>query len=101
MDSLAAEERAERPDQYTYEDVRKAGKQLVAKRNDFIQASRFNLSLLQNKIFLYMISKIRPGDTQDKVYEYRYSELFAVLRYKTDSYQRIRKIIQGMNALSF
>ena len=86
---------------HSYADVRKAGQQLVAKRNDFIQNTRYNLNLLENKIFLYIISKVKPGDTQDTEYEYRYSELFALLRYKTDSYQKVKDMIQSMNALSF
>ena len=83
------------------EDIRKAGKQLVAKRNDLIQQARYSFDLLQNKVLLYMISKVRPGDTQEKLYEFRFSELFAVLRYKTDSYTEVKRIIQSMNSLSF
>lgn len=37
--------------------------QLVVKSNDLIQRSRFDLTLMQQKIVLYLISKIKPDDT--------------------------------------
>ena len=88
-------------DKSTFEDVRKAGKQLVAKRNDFIQETRYAIDLLQNKILLYMFSKVKPDDEPDTLYEFRFSELFAVMGYKTDSYTDVKRMIQRMNALSF
>lgn len=36
-------------------------KMLVVKSNDFIRRGRFNLSLTEQRIVLYIISKIRPG----------------------------------------
>ena len=83
------------------ENLRNAGQQLVAKRNDFIQEARFSLNLLQNKVLLYMFSKVKPTDTPDTLYEYQYSEMFALMNYKTDSYTEVKKLIQGLNSLSF
>jgi len=45
------------------EKVNAARGQLVVKRNDFIQKSRHQLSLQEQKIVLYIISKVKPGDT--------------------------------------
>ena len=47
----------------TAEKLDKERGQLVVKRNDFIQKSRHQLSLQEQKIVLYLISKIRPQDT--------------------------------------
>lgn len=85
----------------SYDAVRRAGHQLVAKRNDFIQEARYSLSGIENRILLYMFSKVKPADPEDTVYEYSFSELFAVMGYKTDSYTEIKRLIQKMNALSF
>ena len=88
-------------DQSNFEQARQAGKQLVAKRNDFIQESRYSLDRLENNVLSYMFSKVQPEDTPDKLYEFCFSELFAVLNYRTDSYTDIKRLIQKMNALSF
>jgi plasmid replication initiation protein len=42
----------------------------VIKANDLIQKSRFNLSLQQQKIVLYLISQITPYDEEFKLYEF-------------------------------
>lgn len=42
----------------------------VVKANDLIQKSRFSLSLLQQKIILYIISQIEYNDTEFKEYEF-------------------------------
>ena len=42
----------------------------VRKSNDLIQKSRFSLSLQQQKIILYIISKIKPQDKEFKEYEF-------------------------------
>lgn len=42
----------------------------VAKSNALIQQSRFSLSLQAQRCLLYVISMIRPSDTQDTVYEF-------------------------------
>ncbi len=39
----------------------------VVKSNDLIQKSRFNLSLQEQKIILYLISKVKPEDTEEKI----------------------------------
>ena len=57
----------------SYDRIREAGHQLVAKRNDFIQEARYSLSSTENRILLYMFSKVRPGDPEDKVYDYSFS----------------------------
>ena len=48
----------------------KALEKQVVKANDLIQRSRFNLTLQQQKIVLYLISQITPFDEEFKLYEF-------------------------------
>lgn len=50
----------------------------VTKANDLIQKSRFNLSLQQQKIVLYLISQITPFDEDFKLYEFSIAEFCRV-----------------------
>jgi plasmid replication initiation protein len=46
----------------------------VVKANELIQKSRFNLTLQQQKIILYLISQISPLDTEFNTYEFDIAE---------------------------
>ena len=48
--------------------------QSVFKSNDLIQKSRFNLSLQEQKILLYLISQITPYDEDFQLYEFSVSD---------------------------
>lgn len=50
----------------------------VTKANDLIQKSRFNLSLQQQKIVLYLISQITSVDEDFKLYEFSIAEFCRV-----------------------
>ena len=50
----------------------------VTKANDLIQKSRFNLSLQQQKIVLYLISQISPADDDLKTYSFSIPEFWRV-----------------------
>jgi plasmid replication initiation protein len=50
----------------------------VVKANDMIQKSRFNLTLQQQKIILYLISQIEPGDKEFQTYEFSITEFCRV-----------------------
>jgi plasmid replication initiation protein len=50
----------------------------VIKANDLIQKSRFNLSLQQQKIVLYLISQISAYDEEFKLYEFSINEFCKV-----------------------
>ena len=51
---------------------------LVVKANELIQKSRFNLSLQQQKIVLYLISQIMPQDDDFKLYSFTIPEFCRV-----------------------
>ena len=59
----------------TYLDLRN---KLVVKANDLIQKSRFNLSLQQQKMILFLISQITPYDEEFKEYEFSIQEFCRV-----------------------
>jgi plasmid replication initiation protein len=50
----------------------------VRKANDLIQKSRFDLSLQQQKVILYLISKISPYDKDFQTYEFNIKEFCQV-----------------------
>lgn len=52
-------------------DLEKERTQLVVKSNDLIQKARYNLTATQQKLLAYIISKIKPTDTELTEYEIR------------------------------
>lgn len=48
----------------------KAQDNVVAKGNDIIQRSRYELNIQQNKVMLYLISQIKPDDDISRVYTF-------------------------------
>lgn len=73
--------------------------QRVRKANDLIQKSRFDLSLQQQKIILYIISKIKPYDEDFKVYQFNIRDFCKVcgINYRSgknyeDLKEQIKKI---------
>lgn len=58
---------------------------VVAKGNDLIQKSRDAMTVQQNKIMLFLISKIRPGDTGHETYTVSISEFCKVCNIDYDS----------------
>lgn len=61
--------------QETYIDLRN---KTVVKANELIQKSRFNLSLQQQKIVLYLISQITPNDEEFRLYEFSITDFCRV-----------------------
>lgn len=58
------------PNESSLKSLQDERSQLVVKSNELIQKSRFNLSTSEQKIILYLISKIRPSDTEFHEYEF-------------------------------
>lgn len=59
--------------------------QYVAKSNDLIRKTRYNLTTQQQKIILFAISKIRPSDNPEKEYEIEIDELCRACGYDIDA----------------
>lgn len=60
------------------EKEKKPGK-VVAKKNSFIQTTRYEMSAQQQKLLLYMVSKIKPTDRDFTTHTYNLWELCEVL----------------------
>ena len=70
---------------------------LVVKANELIQKSRFNLSLQQQKIVLYLISQIMPQDDDFKLYSFTIPEFCRVCGITVESgknYQDVKNAIK-------
>lgn len=71
----------------TYEMMQKRSYNVV-KQNDIIRKSRYNLTLQQQKILLYFVSRIRPEDAPDTMYAVDLREMCEVcgMRLKDGGY---------------
>ena len=78
-------------------------KQSVVKSNDIVQQSKYKLSTQQQKLILYMISKIRPHDTDFKEYTFDLKNLCQILNIDISggNYIRFRDNIQKIADCSF
>ena len=72
----------------------------VVKRNDLIQRSRFDLSAQEQKIMLYIISKIKPGDDDFELYEFNIQDFCEVCNIDEKSgrnYEMLKDVIDKMS----
>lgn len=71
----------------------------VVKANELIQKSRFNLSTLQQKIVLFLISKVKPTDEEFKRYEFSIYDFCQVcgIEPKGENYPAIRRAIKDIS----
>ena len=78
-------------------------KQMIVKSNDIIQKSRYKLSTQQQKLILYMVSKIRPDDKEFKEYIFDLRDLCQILNIDINSanYNRFRESMQKIADSSF
>lgn len=80
---------------HEYEDARN---NLVAKRNDMIQRSRFALDTVETKAVAYMISKIQPDDKPGKRYTFSCNEFKSLIRWKNKgSYTEIKTMLTKLS----
>ena len=69
----------------------------VVKANELIQKSRFNLSLQQQKIVLYLISQITQYDEDFKLYEFSIQEFCKVCGIsETGNYEELKASIKAV-----
>lgn len=59
--------------------------QIVAKSNDLIRRTRYNLTAQQQKIVLFAVSKIRPTDDVNQSYEFSIADLCEACGLKVDA----------------
>lgn len=77
--------------------------QLVVKSNDLIQNSRFSLSAQEQKIILYIISKIKPTDKDLKKHTIALRDLCDLcgIEYHGQNYKNFKDSIQALANKSF
>ncbi len=71
----------------------------VVKANDLIQKSRFNLTLQQQKMLLFLISQVTPYDEEFSVYEFSIQEFCRVCGINMSSgknYQDVKQCIKDI-----
>lgn len=82
-----------------HENLIEARDKMVVKANDLIQKSRFDLSLQQQKIILYLISHIQPIDKEFKLYEFSvvdFCKVCGIDPESGDKYKDIKKAIKDI-----
>ena len=75
--------------------------QLVVKSNELIQKNRYNLSAQQQKVLLYLISKIKPTDETLMPYEFRVKDFCATCGIDGENgnnYIALKNAIRELNA---
>ena len=75
----------------------------VIKSNELIQKSRYQLSLQEQKVLLYLISRIRPEDEGFTEYEFRMRDLCKLMGISCNpkNYKNFRDAIQSLADKSF
>ena len=78
-------------------------KQYVAKSNQVIQKSRYHLTIQQQKLILYLISKIRPNDTEFKEYIFDLKDICNILGVEINgaNYIRFKESLKKIADTSF
>ncbi len=76
---------------------------LVVKHNSLIQKTRYSLTTQQQKVLLYTISKIQPGDDDFKEYEFEIKDLCVLFGIDANgaSYENFRDSIKKLSDASF
>lgn len=74
--------------------------QQVRKSNDLIQHARFNLTTVQQKIILYLISQIKPWDKEFQYYDFDILEFCRICGIDNDSGRNYTEIKEEIKRLS-
>ncbi len=76
---------------------------LVVKHNDLVSKTRFNLSLQEQKIILYLISKIKPTDVELQEYDFNIKEFCELIGVENPkgSYTKLKKTLIDLKNKSF
>lgn len=83
-------------------EIEKMQNQLVVKHNDLIQKSRYNLTITQQKLIAYVISLIKPTDTDFQRYEINVADFCELCGIdKNYFYSEFIDIIDDMDSKTF
>ena len=82
--------------------LKQARHNLVAKRNDMIQNSRFALDIIANKAVLYLLSKVQPDDEPGKHYMFNCSEFQSLIRWNNkQSYTEVKALLTKISTMAW
>jgi len=73
----------------------------VVKHNNLIQRSRYELSAQEQKIILYLITKIKPDDTELELYEFNikdFCEVCGIDEKSGKNYSNLKEIISDLTS---
>lgn len=73
----------------------------VYKRNDLIQQARYSLSVEEQRIILYCISKIKPDDTYLNEYKFSISDFYALCGLTDKNYTHLKHKLKGLSDKSW
>jgi len=74
---------------------------VVYKSNEMAQRARYDLSITEQRIIHYAISKINPKDTAFTEYTLELNELYDLCCLKDESYTKFKKIIEKLDDKSW
>ena len=86
-------------DRMEYDKLLKERNHYIAKQNDLIQRSRYEMTSQQQKVLLYFISKIKPEDKPDQLYTLTISDICQVCGFRTDGGYYFESIKQDLTAI--
>lgn len=81
----------------TKQEIESARYQMITKSNALIQKSRYELTALQQKIILYLISQLKPYDTNLSTFEFNIPDFCQVCGIEYDNggnYTMLKKVIK-------
>lgn len=84
----------------TKRELAEARGQFVAMGNELIQKSRYNLTLMEQKLVLFMVSKIKPYDAPDTDYIFTYNEFEEVCCLNRDGGKTKKSVYDMLRELS-
>lgn len=87
-----------------YQEVEKLQNYKVVKSNDLIQKSRYELSLQEYKIVLYLISKIKPEDIDLEMHTFKildFCKICGLELYNGKNYKNIKNTLRTLSDKSF
>lgn len=73
----------------------------VFKHNDMIQKARFSLSIQEQRMVLYAISKILPTDTHIKEYTFDIKDFYNVIGWRKESYTEFKAMLKKLRDKSW
>lgn len=81
--------------------LEKARDAKVYQADSLLQKGRFELSLIEQRLILYAITKIRPTDTKFKEYTWWLKDFYDICGMRDESYTEVKKILGGLRDKSW